>query len=404
MPNICYSPFEAKRGIATVHGWYFVHQMPLFGRHPQFRAAAILLAAGAWLIPSTPVSAQWWWQRDQPRRGQPHSETPAATPSPTKTRRAIAPAPAAAQRPSPVAPAHAPLPEYELEPGPAGFATVVFDFSSTVDALARACDLPTSALLAGNRLTRGELRAGQMLRLPAPAWMAPGGGDPPSGTPACMLVDTGTTDDLAREVWRGVRGRKRVALTFDAGGGRDGAEELVRVLRESDASPTFFMTGQFARRFPDTAAELAQLGRVFNHSDTHPDFTSITVEAMRIQLARAEESVSAVTGESTRPFWRPPYGARNRHALRTAAGEGYRSIYWTVDSLDAYQKGIDADSIVDNVLRPRAGRRDPDHHLDGAVILMHVGIKETPKALPRIIGELRRSGFELVTVEEILRP
>lgn len=373
-------------------------------RHPRLRAALVLLLAGAWLAPAVPASAQWWWQRRDSRREPAREEPPAAAPHQPKTRRAIAPAPGAAPRPTAAAPATAaPIADHDLEPGPAGFATVVFDFSDTVDALARACDVPTTALLAGNRLRRSELRAGQALRIPAPAWMAPGAGDPPPGTPGFMRSDDATAD-LAREVWRGVRGKRRVALTFDAGGERDGAEELARVLREADAKPTFFMTGRFARRFPETAAELARLGPVHNHSDSHPNFTSVTVEAMRMELARAEESVSTVTGQSTLPFWRPPNGARNRLALRTAAGEGYRSIYWTVDSKDAYQSGIGADAIVENVLRPRAGGRDPDHHLDGAIILMHVGIAETPRALPRIIDGLRARGFELVTVEEILRP
>ena len=43
-----------------------------------------------------------------------------------------------------------------------------------------------------------------------------------------------------------------------------------------------------------------------------------------------------------------------------------------------------------------------DAELDGAIILMHVGIKSTADALPAIIANLQERGFQLVTVSKLL--
>ena len=55
---------------------------------------------------------------------------------------------------------------------------------------------------------------------------------------------------------------------------------------------------------------------------------------IRYQLRSTEEIIKKTTGMSMKPLFRPPYGARDARVLRIAADEGYRSIYWTVDSLD----------------------------------------------------------------------
>lgn len=47
-----------------------------------------------------------------------------------------------------------------------------------------------------------------------------------------------------------------------------------------------------------------------NHSDTHPSFPRSTDQEIRAELAAAEASISAVTGRTTRPLFRFPFGDR----------------------------------------------------------------------------------------------
>ena len=280
-----------------------------------------------------------------------------------------------------------------MAPGTAsdsGFTTVTFDFSEPIKEVARWSDLSTSEILAGNGLTYKRLRAGQVLKIPATA----------KGIPESVVAD-----EMAREIWRGVRGAKRIALTFDAGGENDAAEELVAVLKETETAATFFATGRFARRFPAEMALLASAGPVYNHSDTHPDFTTLPADGVADQLQRAEDSISSQTRRSTKPYFRPPFGERNRAVLKAAADAGWKSVYWTVDSLDGYDETLTGDELAQNVLEPRrTNGASSDEFLDGAIVLMHVGNPETVKALPQIIARLRQRGFELVTLETLLQP
>ncbi len=67
-------------------------------------------------------------------------------------------------------------------------------------------------------------------------------------------------EQLQREIWRGVRGKRAVALTFDAGGEANGARELLAYLRDAEVPATFFVTGMFVRRYPEIVREIAARG------------------------------------------------------------------------------------------------------------------------------------------------
>jgi len=67
-------------------------------------------------------------------------------------------------------------------------------------------------------------------------------------------------------------------------------------------------------------------------------------------------------GHRARPLFRAPFGARNERVLKVAHGMGYRSIYWSIDSLDAIRPAISSVSIVSNILK------EPDETLDGAIV------------------------------------
>jgi peptidoglycan/xylan/chitin deacetylase (PgdA/CDA1 family) len=52
----------------------------------------------------------------------------------------------------------------------------------------------------------------------------------------------------------------------------------------------------------------------------------------------------------TRPYFRPPFGARNRRVLDVAAASGFRSIYWSIDSGDWLPRAT-AGAVADKILR-----------------------------------------------------
>ena len=117
---------------------------------------------------------------------------------------------------------------------------------------------------------------------------------------------------------------------------------------------------------------------------------------MREEISRADVLLMELAGQTPRPRWRAPFGARDDRVLGIAAKLGYRSIYWTIDSLDSVEPLKTTEFLINRI----TGQTDAD--LDGAIILMHVGERSTADALPPIIANLQRRGFELVTISKLL--
>jgi peptidoglycan/xylan/chitin deacetylase (PgdA/CDA1 family) len=198
-------------------------------------------------------------------------------------------------------------------------------------------------------------------------------------------------------VRRGSDRLRRIALTFDAGSDTGHTAEILDVLAAHDVRATFSFTGDFARANPGLVRRVALAGHVIvNHTDTHRSFTGVSTNtpplssAERVaELERADAAITGVTGRSTRPWFRPPYGDIDAATPVDVARAGYRYVLlWTVDSLG--WKGLPPREVAARCL----GGAVP-----GAILLLHVGSQSTDAAaLPAILDGLRARGYQLVTV------
>jgi peptidoglycan/xylan/chitin deacetylase (PgdA/CDA1 family) len=199
------------------------------------------------------------------------------------------------------------------------------------------------------------------------------------------------------EIERGPRGKSQIALTFDAGANAECFEDLIAALETAHVHSTFFITGNWAQRNMDCAKAITKHGHeVGNHTWNHLDLTKQSDEIAREEITRAEDLLTEVSGQNPRPRWRAPFGARDERVLRIARNLGYRSVYWTIDSLDSVEPRKTPQFLIDRITSMT------DAQLDGAIILMHVGIQSTADALPSIIANLQGRGFHLVTVSGLL--
>lgn len=216
---------------------------------------------------------------------------------------------------------------------------------------------------------------------------------PPTGVPAA---------------WRGVdvtrvaTTRAVVALTFDAGSSNAGVASVLATLARYDVPATFFVTGQFARRYPADVQAISAAGYpVGNHSDSHPDFTQTTTAEIQRQLSAAEASIRAATGHAAKPMFRFPYGARTAEDIRVVNDAGYVPFRWTVDTLG--WKGTSGGQSVESVRTRVLGAAQP-----GEIVLMHVGANPDDgstldaAALGSVIEGLRERGYSFVTLRSLL--
>ena len=187
---------------------------------------------------------------------------------------------------------------------------------------------------------------------------------------------------------------QKVALTFDAGSTDRAVEPILSVLAEHHVHCTFFLTGQFCRKFPKSCRAIADAGmELGNHSFSHPKFTRLTPDAIKDQLDRSEAAIEEACGRGAKPLFRFPYGDSNRRSLMAVVANGYQPIHWSLDSLDAFGKPKTADFVAERFIKRLRS---------GDVTLMHVSCPTSAEALPRIFDRLDQMGVQVVPVSELL--
>jgi peptidoglycan/xylan/chitin deacetylase (PgdA/CDA1 family) len=223
----------------------------------------------------------------------------------------------------------------------------------------------------------------------------------PSATGATPPASPTPAPGPARLVYRGDASRRVVALTFDAGSDAGFTAQILDTLAAQGIRASFGVTGKWGEQNPELLLAIAAQGHEFiNHSYDHASFTgrstgapALTAEERALELSRTETTVFRITGRTTHPLFRPPYGDIDASVQADAGADGYPwIIMWTIDTLG--WNGATADEIVARV----AQLAEP-----GAIIVMHVGAdSQDGVALPRVIDGLRAAGYGFAPVSEIL--
>lgn len=189
------------------------------------------------------------------------------------------------------------------------------------------------------------------------------------------------------------RQHREIALTFDDGPGPY-TPEIVSILQREHVPATFFEVGVLERYFYASTARIAADGYVIgDHTEVHAAMSRLSAIQQRAQLLDQAAEIERHGARFPRLF-RPPYGMWDAATLALLRRYRMLMVLWTVDTNDYRRPGVSA--IVRTAV---AGARP------GAIILLHDAggdRSETVAALPRIIADLRRRGYRLVTVPRLL--
>lgn len=174
-------------------------------------------------------------------------------------------------------------------------------------------------------------------------------------------------------------------LSFDDGPNPPYTQQMLAILKQYDATATFFVVGQNAARYRDLVAqEIADGNTVGNHTWDHASLAGMSQSQFDNEVLRTKKVMPAGSSDCLRP----PYGATDAFTKQYAAALGYRVQLWDIDPRDWSRPG--ASSIVRNV--------EANIH-PGAVILMHDGggdRSESVAALAQILRDLTRQGWRFV--------
>ena len=187
-----------------------------------------------------------------------------------------------------------------------------------------------------------------------------------------------------------VHGTHCVALTFDDGPDPVDTPKLLDLLREKDVKATFFLVGRRADQYPEIVRRIWAEGHlVANHTWSHNSlFCFLMPLRLRAEIERGSESIRRSCGFRPRLF-RSPVGLRHPLLAPYLEAVGLEYVSWSIRTFDTFTKDP-------NVL----ARRILDKAASGDIILLHDrlpgGTNAMLKALPRVIDELRKRGFEFV--------
>lgn len=188
--------------------------------------------------------------------------------------------------------------------------------------------------------------------------------------------------------------KKMLALTFDISWGDTRAEPILQVLKDKDVDKaTFFLSSPWTQTHPEIAKKIVDAGyEIGSHGHKHDNYSTLNDEDIRKQITTAHHILTEITGKSP-SLIRMPNGDFDKRVLRIAEELNYKVIQWGTDSLDWMNPGVN--SIVQNVVKKAK---------KGDIILLHASdsSEQTHLALPTIIDQLRKQGYEFVTVSELI--
>ncbi|MCR4440916.1 MAG: polysaccharide deacetylase family protein [Peptococcaceae bacterium] len=192
-------------------------------------------------------------------------------------------------------------------------------------------------------------------------------------------------------VYIGNTQEKAVAIMVNVDWGEKVLPAMIKMFKNKRIEATFFITGRFAQKNQELVQEIARSGfEIGNHGYSHPHPNSMGLEQNKNEIIKTEQVLTGLNVKVSKIF-APPYGEHQQHVLKAANSLGYKTIMWTIDTLDWQDPSPEA--IIKKVL----SKAD-----NGALVLTHP--KEcTVAALPAVIDALRAQDFSFKTVTGILQ-
>lgn len=193
--------------------------------------------------------------------------------------------------------------------------------------------------------------------------------------------------------------QKVMALTINVDWGEEYIPAILDALDKGKAKATFFVTGRWAKKHSELLKTIANRGhQIENHGYSHPHPDQISIDANRAEIKKTEDIIEGIIGQKTK-FYAPPYGERGASGLKAANEIGYRTILWTLDTVD-WRSDSTPEVIVRRIVNP-AIRFGIKPEKNGAIVLMHPKAN-TVKALPLILNQLEQEGYVFQTLTELI--
>lgn len=205
--------------------------------------------------------------------------------------------------------------------------------------------------------------------------------------PKVSLNDLG-----AQPIFRGNPNKPMVSLMINVAWGNEYIQPMLNILKKEQVKATFFLDGSWLKKNVEMAKLIQQDGHeMSNHAYSHPNMSELGRSQATDQIMKTQTLLTKHLGVDNRLF-APPSGDFNDQTVKIAYEYNMKTILWTIDTVD-WKKPSPA-----WIIRKISQRLEP-----GSLILMHP-TSSSSEALSGIIQEVKRRGFVLGTVSQLISP
>ena len=192
-------------------------------------------------------------------------------------------------------------------------------------------------------------------------------------------------------VYRGDPSKPLMSLSVNVDWGEEVLPDMLDILGKYGVKVTFFVTGRWAVQYPELVKRMAEEGHeVANHGMRHARPTQLSDWDLTMLILENHNLLKEIV-DAPSPLFAPPYGEVDSRVTAAAAALGYRTIMWTIDTIDWQEPSVE--TTIARVMNKAQ---------NGGIVLMHPKVN-TVRALPAIIEGLRQKGFKLLPVGELLQ-
>ena len=183
-----------------------------------------------------------------------------------------------------------------------------------------------------------------------------------------------------------------IAITFDDGPIPGKTEKILEVLRFHKVQAAFFCIGNQVADNSTLTKQIHNDGHLIgNHSYWHKGtFDLQPAKKILDELIATDHAIHSAIGLKP-TFFRPPYGVTNPMVASAIVKGGYKTIGWSIRSLDTISK--DREALFGRVTKSLKS---------GDIVLFHDYCTITLEILPDFITHVHNHGLKIVRVDQLL--
>lgn len=195
------------------------------------------------------------------------------------------------------------------------------------------------------------------------------------------------------EVYTGSSQLQMMHLGFDVEGSTEQLPTILDLLDRHGIKTTMFIMGAWANNYPDWVREFNIRGHEFaNHTWSHSDMKDVEAWQVKEELNDTEQLVQQLTGRTTKPWFRPPYGSRTQASVTAAQQVGWTHVIWSGSAEDWKQ-----DTTAEKMCATLKSGAYP-----GAILYSHTSHPELVTALDMFISEMHLQGYTFVPLSVLM--